>query len=244
MPRGVREDDGISAGAIVARRDDDAVARGLFKLASGLRTGAADVVMETLLSQVDALEGFGAATADGQVRSDWFSTHPFSPLRLKTAQLFARSELMVEGGASRAVLEAGVADVMSIMEPGYLKDTSEQAALMRRLLLAGAMVVADASGDISDAEIEAIEAFLGEGKVTRHLSVDALRDDLPKRMAAVNASVSPSRRAQVVRDLCVIARADAHSDADERVVLEDIARGLELPPDLVEQALSGPVDLD
>lgn len=224
--------------------DLDAVARGLFKLASGLGEGAADIVMETLLAQVDALEGFGGATADGQVRSDWFSTHPFSPLRLKAAQLFAGSELMVEGGRSRAQLESAVAEVMSIMEPGYLKDTSEQSALMRRLLLAGAMVVADASGDVSDVEAEAIETFLGEGRVTRHLSVDALREDLPKRIEAVNESAPPSRRAQVLRDLCVIARADEHVDAEERVVLLDIARQLKLPSDIVEQALTGPLDLD
>ncbi|NRA95412.1 MAG: M48 family metallopeptidase, partial [Planctomycetes bacterium] len=185
----------------------DAVARGLFKLASGLSAGAANVVMDALLAQVDALEGFGSVTASDPVRADWFSTHPFSPLRLKAAKLFSESEYMTDGGASSAVLEAAVQDVMAIMEPGYLKDTSEQAAFMRRLLLAGAMVVAGASGDVSEEEAESIESFLGEGKVTRHLSVEALREDLPRRVDAVVGSAPLARRAQVLRDICVVARA-------------------------------------
>ena len=224
--------------------DLDAVARGLFKLASGLHDGAADVVMETLLSQVEALEDFGSVTADGQVRADWFSTHPFSPLRLKTAKLFAASELMIEGGASRASLESAVNTVMAIMEPGYLKEDSEQAALMRRVLLAGALVVADATGEISDEEIEAIEGLLGEGKVSRRLSVEALREDLPKRIIAVNEVAPPSRRAQLLRDLCLIARADEHADDAECAVLHDIARQLGLPAELVDQAVAGSVELD
>ena len=70
---------------------------------------------------------------------------------------------------------------------------------------------AAASGDISDSEVEAIESFLGEGKVTRHLSVEALREDLPGRVAKVIELAPPSRRAQVLRDLCVIARADGRA---------------------------------
>ena len=225
-------------------RDLDAVARGLIKLASGLRDGAATVVMDALLDQVDALEDFGAATAEGGPRADWFSTHPFSPLRLKAAKLFTQSDQMLEGGASRAELEAQVQAVMSIMDPGYLKESSEQAALMRRLLLAGAMIVADVSDGISDQEVEAIEEFLGEGKVTHKLSVDALREDLPRRISAVNESVPPSRRAQVVHDLCVIARADGHVHQAEREVLEGMARDLGVPWELISATLDGSVDLD
>ncbi len=225
-------------------QDLDSVARGLFKLASGLRDGAASVVMDTLLAQVEALADFGSATAQERPRADWFSTHPFSPLRLKAAQLFADSEQMKQGGSSRAELEAAVHTVMSIMDPGYLKDTSEQATLMRRLLLAGAMIVADASDGISDQEVAAIEDFLGEGKVTRNLSVEALKQDLPRRVAAVLESAPPSRRAQLVHDLCVIARADGHTDAAERAVLEQIAIDLQLPPELVTTSLDAPLDLD
>ena len=224
--------------------DLNAVARGLFKLASGLRAGAANVVMDALLAQVDALEGFGSVAAGDPARADWFSTHPFSPLRLKTAQLFNASEYMTEGGTSRVELEAAVQDVMAIMDPGYLKGTSEQAALMRRLLLAGTMVVAGASGDVSESEAESIEDFLGEGKVTSHLSVEALREDLPRRIAAVVEIAPLSRRAQVLRDVCVVARADGHVDAAERAVLDEMAVGLGLPPELITYTLDGPVELD
>ena len=224
--------------------DLDAVARGLFKLASGLRDGAAHVVMEALLEQVEDIKSLGMAKGDDRPRADWFSTHPFSPLRLVAAKLFASSEVMQEGGITTAQLELEVQKTLAIMEPGYLKETTEEAELMRRLLLAGSMVVAAASGDVSDVEIEAIEAMLGEGKVTRHLSVPALRDDLPARIRAVNDLVPPARRAQVLRDLCVIALADGHADGAERAQLREIAESLEVAPELVAQTLDASVDLD
>ncbi|MAG32927.1 MAG: hypothetical protein CL908_18780 [Deltaproteobacteria bacterium] len=224
--------------------DIDAVARGLFKLASGLREGASAVVMKELLAQVDDLAAYDAAGADSAPRADWFSTHPFSPLRLKAAQLFQGSEHMTPGGVPPAELEVEVAKLMGIMEPGYLHDKSDAAKLMRRLLLAGAMAVAAASKDVSDREIEAIEGFLGEGKVTRTLDVDALRADLPRRMDAVVEATPPSKRAHVVRDLCVIARADGHVDDAERAVLETIAKGLKIGPEVVPSILDASLDLD
>ncbi|MEM7199060.1 MAG: M48 family metallopeptidase [Planctomycetota bacterium] len=225
-------------------RDLDAVARALFKLASGLRQGAAHVVMDALLGQVDALASFGGGAADDQPRADWFSTHPFSPLRLKTAKLFASSEMIQPGGTSQADLEAAVTDVMQLMEPGYLQDDSDASIAMRRLLLAGSVIIANVTGPMSDAERDAIEEFLGEGKVTSRLSVDALRGDLPARVAKVVELVVPSRRAQVMRDMCVVAKADGHVSEDERDFLGQLARDLGLGSDFICACLDGPEDLD
>ncbi len=224
--------------------DLNAVARALFKLASGLRSGAAHIVMDALLAQVQDIESFGDATADAGPRADWFSTHPFSPLRLKTAKLFADSAIMRDGGVERDELERSTDAVMSLMEPGYLKEDTDAAIAMRRLLLAGAMVVAAASGGVSEAEVEAIEEFLGEGKVTRHLSVEALREDLPRRIQAVVDEATKSRRAQVLRDLCVIAKADGPATGDERRELEAIARGLGLGVEIVCRTIDCSSELD
>ena len=114
-------------------------ARSLFKLASGLKGDRISVRIDQFLAQVGDLrrEAESQATADEAVRSDWFATHPFSPLRLKAVELCASSEVMVSGGLSRDALEAQVQELMTLMDPSYLKERSDRAEAMRRLLFAG-----------------------------------------------------------------------------------------------------------
>ncbi|MGH1343880.1 MAG: M48 family metalloprotease [Nannocystales bacterium] len=222
----------------------DAVGRGLFKLASGLRGTKTNLAVDALLAQMEEIRADGIATGNDGDRGEWFSTHPFSPLRLKAAQLFAGSEAMKKGGASLEQVEMEVGSVMGIMEPGYLKAKTDQGQALRRVLLAGGMMVAAASGDISEEEIDALDGFLGEGTVTGKLSVDALRDDLPSRVRAANAEAPVMRRAQLIRDLCVIAIADGHADSKERAVMVDIAKQLEVDPALVDETLEASLELD
>lgn len=222
----------------------EAVGRGLFKLASGLRGTKTNLAIDALLQQMEEIQADGIAKGTEGDRGEWFSTHPFSPLRLKAAQLFARSDAMTEGGISQAAMELEVGAVMGIMEPGYLKAKTDEGRALRRVLLAGGMMIAAASNGISEHEIEALDELLGEGTVTTKLSVEALRDDLPARIAAANAESAPSRRAQLVRDLCVVALADGHVDKAERAVLRDIAQQLEVGVALVDQTLEASLELD
>ena len=48
------------------------------------------------------------APGRGAPKEDWFSTHPFSPMRVHALKLFHESSLMKEGGTSREELEVGV----------------------------------------------------------------------------------------------------------------------------------------
>ena len=49
---------------------------------------------------------------------------------------------------------------------------------------------------------------------------------------------------QVLRDICVVARAETPVSGIERNLLDDIADKLELPADFVTQCLSAPIELD
>ncbi|MEM6292176.1 MAG: M48 family metallopeptidase [Myxococcota bacterium] len=222
----------------------EAVGRGLFKLASGLRGTKTNLAIDALLAQMEEIQADGIAKGDDRDRSEWFSTHPFSPLRLKAAQLFAKCEVMTEGGTTTEAMELDVSAVMGIMEPGYLKAKTDQGRALRRVLLAGGMMVAAASNGISEEEAEALDDLLGEGTVSDKLSVDALREDLPSRIRDAKAEAPVARRAQLLRDLCLIALADGHADKAERAVLRDIARRLEVDVTLVEQTLDADIELD
>ena len=81
------------AGAHCAQ-DIEAVSSALFKLASGLTGKTIQFSLEDFLAQVDEMQVLDAETASAvntAPKADWFSTHPFSPLRVKALQLYQRS---------------------------------------------------------------------------------------------------------------------------------------------------------
>jgi len=225
--------------------DLEAVGRSLFKLASGLRGTRANVAMQALLTQVEELRAQGIATADDADRDEWFSTHPFSPLRLKAASLATGSGLLTGiDGDKRMALERQIHELMELMDPGYLKGKSDAAKSMRRVLLAGGLLVATADGNVCDEEIAVLDSFLGEGTIHERLSAEALREDLPRRLAALKICAGAAQRQQVVRDICVVARADGHVADSERAVIEEICVGLELSPSVVDRMFGSEFQLD
>ncbi len=231
------------AGASCAT-DPDAVASALFRLASGLRGDLVTVRIDEFAAQVDDMRIEGEDPAQRPSESEWFSTHPFSPLRVKALKFFAESELFVDGGNSLATLEAQVATLMALMEPSYLDEKSEEAEAMRRLLFAGAIAVADASDGISEAEIAVFEKFFGEGAFSDKLDVEAIKNDLSKRTEHVKEAVRETRRIQLLRDLCVVLRADGRVEANEVAVLKQIAAEIDVPEVIVDQTLTAVLEPD
>ena len=224
----------VCAGAL------DPAARALFKLASGLTGDRVRVSIPEFLAQVGDLRTEAEAlTVDVQARrGDWFATHPFSPLRLKAAELCAASELVTTGGTPRATLEAEVQELMTLMDPSYLTARTDTAETMRRLLFAGGVAIATAGGGtVTPEAIAALERLLGPAALPPDLKPEVIVADLPSRVEQVRANVPPLRRAQVIRDLCVIARADGHVSGAELAIIRDIAAKVEVDDDLVTCAL-------
>ncbi|HEY5644717.1 MAG TPA: M48 family metallopeptidase, partial [Pseudomonadales bacterium] len=78
------------------------VSSALFKLASGLSGRRIHFNLQDFLAQVDAMQLETQAGGGTRAASeDWFSTHPFSPLRVKALKLFFDSEL-AGGGLSKS----------------------------------------------------------------------------------------------------------------------------------------------
>jgi len=223
----------VCAGAI------EPTGRAFFKIASGMTGERITFDIEAYLDQIGDIEAEAAELQSerNKPRPDWFASHPFSPLRVRAAQLCADSVLVDPGGMSVDDLEAEVAKLMGIMDPSYLHERSESGEAMRRLLLAGGVLVAAASGGISDAEKEALERFFGEGMLPPRLNPEALERDLKRRIEFVNDKVPPLKRAQVIRDLCVVALADGHADASELVIIRQIANEIEVPPTVVDKTI-------
>ena len=176
-------------------------------------------------------------------KEDWFSTHPFSPLRVKALQLF-HSSVLGGGSMSKEELEIQVQSVMSLMEPSYLDGRTKTAESMRRLLFAGSLLVANANGEISAEEIAVFEKFFGKGAFKDGLDLEALAADLDNRIAQVRETASTPQGLQVLRDLCLVARAEGHSSDAERAVLDHIADGLEVARGFVCHSMDAELDPD
>ena len=220
-----------------------AVSRALFKLASGLSGSTVQFHLDDFLAQVDAMQIEDAVPGQGAPKEDWFSTHPFSPLRVKALSLFYNSEL-AGGTQSKDDLEVAVQGVMSLMEPSYLDGRTDTAENMRRLLFAGALVVANADGNISEEEVVIFEKFFGKGAFSDSLNLDALQSDLDDRIVQVREMASTPQAMQVLRDLCLVARAEGRISQVETDVLNEIADGLGVAREFVCQSLDSELEPD
>ena len=230
------------AGAHCAQ-DMDAVARSLFKLSSGLTSKVVQFSLDDFVKQVDDMKMDDQEPGQSAPQSDWFSTHPFSPLRVKALKLFEDSELY-GGKQNKTSLELGVQSVLSLMEPSYLEAKSDTAVAMRRLLFAGLIAVADAQDGISDEELEVFAKFFGKYAFTDKLDVDKTKETLPNRIKEVADKASETQRMQVLHDMCHMAQVGDGVSASERSVLDEVATGLNIPKEFVCHATEADPDLD
>ena len=231
------------AGAWCAQ-DIEAVARSLFKLASGLSGSYAKFSLTDFLQQVDEMQLERADPGQGAPTEDWFLTHPFSPLRVKALSLFDASVMARPGGTSVDTLELGVHALMSLMEPSYLEARTDVAEAMRRLLLAGAIAVVTANAEVVPAEIAAFEKFFGVRTFNARLDHSKIRNELPERIEQAREQTSLPQRMQVLRDLIAIARSDGAPPEAERKVLIEIAHGLGISTCFIDQSLTAETELD
>ncbi|HEY5646397.1 MAG TPA: TerB family tellurite resistance protein, partial [Pseudomonadales bacterium] len=134
--------------------------------------------------------------------------------------------------------------LMSLMEPSYLDGRTPTTEAMRRLVFAGALLLANVDGHISDEEIKVFEGFFGSRSYTTDLDLNKLAEDLKNRIASVREQASGPQAMQVMRDLCLIARAGSQVDERQEKILEDIASGLGLTREFVCQAVRGNLEPD
>jgi len=232
------------AGAFCAQ-DLESVARALFKLASGITDErVVRFELDEFLAQVDDMLAFDDKPGQGAPKQDWFSTHPFSPLRVKALKLFHGSDLMATTGIDKPTLEDQVQQIMSLMEPDYLQGKTDSNRAMRDLFLGAAVVIANAYEGISKKERDILKRYLGETYSLDTLDPDRLKEDLPRRTAEVKDRVNQAQRMQVLRDLCVVATTEKPISDTERDLLNHIASELEVPVGFVVQCLESDIELD
>ncbi len=230
---------------LVCAEDVEASASALLKLASGLGSpGVIKTDLEAFSSQLDAIIATPAACHKERYEEDvldCFETHPYSPLRVRALLAFSKSSVFSSqnGGLSTDDLEALVENDLSLMEPSYLEDASDESKHLRRTLYCAGMCVAAASGDVSDQEMQALRALLGAKGVIARESIDDLRKELRERLVETRQKASLTSRAQLVQHATIVAAADGVITPAEQDVLDTIAAALEIDGRIIDQTLAG-----
>lgn len=170
-------------------------------------------------------------------QADWFTTLPFSPLRVKALKHFSDPVLAREGGESTDMHEA-------LMEPSYLDAKTDMAERMRRLLFAGASVVADTDETITEREVAVFEKFLGKRAMSDKLDFTQIKEDLERHIDEAIDHIPPLRRVQVLRDLCLVARANDVPDPVANRVQTELATKLKVSVAVVDQTLACSLEPD
>lgn len=239
--------------------DFDAAVRAFFKLTSGLS-------QQSYLSHAREHAEQLAAVASDEIESseaDWLSTHPYSPLRVKALDLFARSEafhaILGRSGAEarfhrflgksgallpKAGLEREVDVLMRMMNPSFLSDELDVAVATRELLALAGMAIALADGRVTRGEREALGSLVGKrGLVDSAADLLALSpEDHEARMEALADSLSchlsSLGRKRLIEDLIVVALADRHLARAELEVAMKVAARLGVSPEDVERTVA------
>ena len=239
------------AGAYCAN-DLHSVGKALFKLSSGITSDkVVQFDLDDFIKQVDDMQDFDDEPGKSAPAEDWFSTHPFSPLRVKALVEFHQSELMKKSGFSKSELELNVQQIMRLMEPGYLEGRTKNSRILRNLFIAAAGHIANIDSNLSKAETALFEQFftsVDDEINIKKLDLSRLSQLLPKRIEEANTETSKTQRMQVIRDLCLIAKADNpsshHKNRPEIAALYQIAEQLSVPEQFVSNRLAQSYEMD
>ncbi len=227
-------------------RDPQVAATAFFKLASGLARPSVQTDLDAFAAQIDSLASTPNALNERVTDDDTldcFSTHPYTPVRVRALVAFGRSRPFRsaigtggEEGLTADEVEQVVERDLSLMEPSYLEERTAEGERMRRGLYCAGIAVAAAHGDVSPVEIGALRALLGAREAVVPSDLAAVREELDRLLGEL-VSAPLGRRAQLVQHLTVIAGADGHVAEEEYAVMADIATRLAVPQEIIDQTL-------
>jgi Zn-dependent protease with chaperone function/uncharacterized tellurite resistance protein B-like protein len=235
---------------LICSRDPEAAARAFFKMASGV---SADVIKPDLgafIGQVESLVSAPAARVekrdDDDDTLDCFSTHPYTPVRVRALLAFARSRTLREltdgalgGDITDEQVETIVERDLALMEPTYLEEKSAVSELMRRLLYCAGASVAAANGEITEQEVSALRALLGADEARAPDSLEEIQRELDQKLDQAAEVVPLANKLQLVQHLTVIAAADGLVEQVERDEIERVASRLGVDLRVIAETLAG-----
>lgn len=226
----------------------EAVGRTFFKLSSGVTTDSLDFQLNAYIEQfVDLEEVLNDANHDP---SDWYSSHPFSPLRIKALELFNKSETYaafnksITGEITEEAMELEIKRIMSLMEPENLEDNSEHSEKIQRLMFLGGYLISKADGVVDEAEIQALSSIVSPKvfancmMTIKGLTEQEMINEVQQLTQDLDIVLSVMQKLNILRDLSIISYADGHIDDREVHVLYNLAILLRIHTDFIDRVIN------
>lgn len=238
---------------LLCAQDFEAAARAFFKFSSGITESINAFHIEQYIKQFNDLKT--EMQKEDMNPNDWYSTHPFSPLRIKALELFKESvpywvlQGMQGGNISKPKMEQEIKDFMSLMEPNYQDDKTKSGQLKQQFVFIGGFAIAAANGIVEESEVMALATIV---------SPETVKANLPKvkgqplhvileaaKIIAQEFVVHTSRveRFNVIRDLAIVVYADGSVEQGEMEVLYFLCQICGVNPDfanfVIKQATRG-----
>ena len=233
---------------MICCRKFDVAANTFFKLSSGITSSAFQFSVKDYLAQLEDLRHEVAQQeTDAQ---DWFSTHPFNPMRLKALEIFTRGKPYFEligqpgDGLSAEKVAEEVSELMGIMEPTYLQDSTDTGDKAQHYLLSAGFLVAAANGVVERSEVDALAQILGprvspeEMREIFSRPVPEVTDEVKALAKDLSALLTGAQKLQLIQNMVVISYADGSVDEDEIECLVWLCNGLGVDPGFIQQVLN------
>jgi uncharacterized tellurite resistance protein B-like protein len=226
----------------------EVAAKTFFKLSSGVTSDSLDFKLNEYIKQFVDLEQ--VLNDSDQDPSDWYSTHPFSPLRIKALELFNKSETFkqfvpsADAKITEDEMEDEIKKIMSLMEPEYLSSETEFGAKIQRFMFLGGYMISVADGKVEDSEIQALSSIVNPEIFTscmlsiQELNQNEIISELQALAEELNISLSAMQKLNILRDLSIISYSDGSIDKAEVNVLYNLANLLEIKTEFIDRVLN------
>lgn len=227
--------------------DFEAAGSAFFKLSSGVTTASLEFKLNEYIQQfVDIEKVINDSEVDPE---DWYSTHPFSPLRIKALEVFKDSLTYFNlqgkkgGKITEVEMEETIAKMMSLMEPSYLCGESEHGKLIQNFIFWGGYLVTIADGKVDDEEIKALSSIVdAQIFATNYAQCQSQTEESIKKMLEemandMNNILSIMQKLNIIRDMCVISSSDGEIDSTEADILYGLAYLLNIKESFVDKVL-------
>jgi Zn-dependent protease with chaperone function/tellurite resistance protein len=228
-------------GLICGQRFENA-ARGVFKIYYGLTELADDSIFSYM-------QNFGDFNSSITISpADFYSTHPFGPVRLLALQYFSMSENFhksigsTQFEISEVELEKRIDGIMKIYDVNNV--TPEAQLAIDKFFMISALSISASDGNVSPDEILKMkdicksEGLLEEVMPFVQASVPELQDQIYLATNALFEHCSLPLRMKMVRDLVYVALADGILTDTERDILYFCCSTAGVDPKFIDDTLS------
>ncbi|OHX65407.1 M48 family metallopeptidase [Flammeovirga pacifica] len=226
----------------------EVVAKTFFKLSSGVTSNSLDFKLNEYIKQFVDLEA--VMNDSNHDPSDWYSTHPFNPLRIKALELFNKSETLkqfipsVNAEITEDQMEDEIKKIMSLMEPEYLASDTEFGAKIQKFMFFGGYMISIADGVVEDSEIQALRSIVNQDVFTTSMMTisehtqDEIIDELQNISKELNVSLSVMQKLNILRDLSIISYSDGEIAKEEVEILHNLSLLLKINTEFIDRILN------